>query len=108
MCVPAAEFSHSCLGLTGRSDLGVPAWLGQHQQPQRPAHGPADVPIRYTNTSTEEFLMHNMSFSTSCIVRMHLLYTGLKTFRQNCISHGPFFVQFSPLFKMCKQTNVFL
>lgn len=34
---------------TGRSDLGVPAWLGQHQQPQRPAHGPTDVPIRYTN-----------------------------------------------------------
>lgn len=37
----------SCLCLTGRSNLGVLAWMGQHQQPQWPAYGPADVSIRY-------------------------------------------------------------
>lgn len=37
----------SCLCLTGRSNLGVLAWMGQHQQSQWPAHGPADVSIRY-------------------------------------------------------------
>lgn len=50
VCDLVVEFPVVCLHLTGRSDLGVPAWLGQHQQPQRPAHGPTDVPIRYTNT----------------------------------------------------------
>lgn len=38
----------SYLCLTGRSYLGLPAWLGQHQQSQWPAHGSADVQIRYT------------------------------------------------------------
>lgn len=48
----------SCLCLTGRSYLGVPAWLGQHQQSQWPAHGPADVPIRYTYRVTCRLIYH--------------------------------------------------
>lgn len=56
MRVPVAEFPvllfiFLCRCPTGRSDLGVPAWLGQHQRPQRPARGPADVPVRYTDIS---------------------------------------------------------
>lgn len=38
-----------CLCLTGRRNLGLPAWLGQHQHSQWSTHGSADVPIRYTH-----------------------------------------------------------
>lgn len=57
------------LCLTGRSYLGIPAWLGQHQQPQRPAYGPADVPLRYTNTVACKFLYCAVSFDlrTYCV-----------------------------------------
>ena len=64
--------------VAGRSHLGLPAGLGQHQQPQRPAHGPADVQIRYgckhthtqnnghTHTRTEGSVAIWISFILAC------------------------------------------
>lgn len=54
--------------LTGRSHLGVPAWLGWHQQPQWPAHGPADVSIRYSQRlrSRSEILAYIQRLSQWC------------------------------------------
>lgn len=63
LCVSQLLSVVSCLCLTGRSNLGVPAWLGQHQQPQWPANGSADVQIRYTHIVTHIYRVCDMDIS---------------------------------------------
>lgn len=70
----------SCLCLTGRSNLGLPAWLGQHQQSQWPAHGSADVPIRYAHGDTQRGWVTWKCITVTCRLTYHSFTLGCAVF----------------------------